>query len=123
MNKIFLLTIALLLSSYAQAFAILCRGTEPFWSASVSDTSIEMELFGTEKKSISIKTTGSPRGMTEEFIKIYYDEKNKPVATVLSDECNDGMSDFIYEKEVIIYMPEETFYGCCGDPNKPSTAY
>ena len=122
MNRIFLLTAALLIFSYSQAFAIICQGTEPFWVADITNTSIYVDVYGEDLKNIPITSTEAPRGRTEEFEKTYYNN-NRPVATVSLDRCNNGMSDLIYRKQVIIYIPTVgNLSGCCGDPiNSPDT--
>lgn len=99
----------------ANAFALECGGTEPFWGATVSKSSVDIRSLGEpENQSIAVTSVEAASGYTSEFLQIYKND-NGPVAVVTSNKCNDSMSDYIYPKEIIIFTGSETFYGCCGD--------
>ena len=95
-----------------------CGGTEPFWDIAITDEKIVFGMgFPTEEgTSEMISKVSTAHGMPntpDSFLRVYSNFRG-PVATVISQKCNDGMSDFIYPKEVILYTPFGTLYGCCG---------
>ena len=113
MIKSFALACAFFLVS-TQAFAINCHGTEPFWGAEITSDQVVYESPDlTEPMTYSITSVGAAAGYVSDFIQIYQNN-NGPVAIVKNQTCSDGMSDFDYPKEVIIFTGTATLYGCCG---------
>lgn len=96
------------------AYALNCFGTEPFWSANVQGDSINLDFISV-KSTFAISRVSSPAGMPNSagsFVKVYSDNRG-PVAAVISQPCNDGMSDKTYPKEIVLFTGEMTLYGCC----------
>lgn len=100
----------------SQSFALDCAGTEPFWGATLSSDKIEVTDVVMEESITVMPVTeiSGAHGYTSEFLQVYSNQ-NGPVAIVTSNSCNDGMSDFTYPKEVIIFTGTGTLYGCCGE--------
>ncbi|GHA42324.1 hypothetical protein GCM10007086_14890 [Photobacterium aphoticum] len=94
-----------------------CLGTEPFWGIDVkgkalifSDLSGEETLYNINFYSSSINHTN--RWVMQAINK----EAESPISLALhqTNQCTDGMSDFVYQHEVIITMPDHAVYsGCC----------
>lgn len=115
--KNFYFSTLLLLSLNSKSYAMDCHGTEPFWGAKVTTQKILVDSYD-EKTEFQVASVSAPMGMLNEdegLVRIYSDERG-PLATVISHECNDGMSDNIYPKEILIFTSEGTRYGCCGIP-------
>ncbi|MBL6991407.1 MAG: hypothetical protein ISR65_16610 [Bacteriovoracaceae bacterium] len=111
MKKIFA-SVLLSIVFCGQLHALDCFGTEPFWGAKVSDSSVELNMMDNKISTFPILKTLAAAGMTSKFLKVYSDNRG-PVATVISQKCNDGMSDIVHPKEVVIYTPTAVLYGCC----------
>jgi len=111
-----LILIFLSLFTYQTAAAITCHGTEPFWQAKIISDSFVLDIFG-QRKIFSSIVLSAPHGMpntNEGFVRVYSDARG-PVATMISQTCNNGMSDNLYPKEIIIYTENGSLYGCCGE--------
>lgn len=116
MKMLMIFSIAIL-SQYS--LALNCTGTEPFWSAEVSEQSVKFENNSVEEtKTFPISEISGANGYTADFIKIYWNA-DKPVAVVTSNECSDSMSDLVYPKEIILFDGKATYYGCCGKGVEP----
>lgn len=114
MQKLLLGVAALILSDYS--FALNCHGTEPFWSAQLSADKVTVSL-GLGKSITEIASVSSPLGMPDSensFVRVY-SSSNGPVATTIAQQCNNGMSDDMYPYEIIIFTPNGSLYGCCGE--------
>lgn len=110
-----LLSILACLSVSSQAFAISCHGTEPFWGAEITDKEVVLDYPGDEKvPELLVDEVGAAAGYVSDYIKVYKNQGN-PVAVVLGNKCSDGMSDFTYPQEVMIFNGSTTLYGCCGE--------
>lgn len=110
-----ILTLTTLALFNAQALALDCRGTEPFWAATLTNSALTLEFPGEKVAPLPITSTKGASGMSEDFLKVYKDERG-PVAVLQSQECSDGMSDHIFPQEVILFTGSQTLYGCCGQP-------
>ena len=111
----FFWALALLVASQ-QSFATTCMGTEPFWIAQVSEQTIDVNLWGSPESAVSLSITSSGKayGLPESVLKSYFND-HRPVATLTSAQCSDGMSDRIYPQTAIIYLNDtHILYGCCG---------
>jgi len=116
MNKFIMSLIGL---SFCQsAFALDCFGTEPFWSAEVSTEIISLEI-DRSQSAFQVTHISGARGYTEDFVKIFSNSQG-PVAVIKAANCNDGMSDNEFEKEILLFTPAGTLYGCCGPAKKSS---
>lgn len=97
-------------------FAMRCFGTEPFWSAEVSGSTVKFEYLGDDKKlNMNITEVSSPLGMPNtdaSYVRVYKDGK-KLVAVVTANKCDDGMSENDYAKEIVLFYKESALFGCC----------
>ena len=99
----------------ANALAMNCRGTEPGWIAKISDGEIVLEGQGyPAPKTLSVNSVSSAEGSSVDLLAIY-SNNNGPVAAMKTIECNDGMSDDNFPKEIIIFTGTAVLHGCCGD--------
>ncbi len=113
MKSMFSFFVFALLTSNAQA--LNCSGTEPFWGATVSDDKIVLEGPGYETPySIAVTGVTSAIGISADFLKVYSND-NGQVAVVTGNKCTDGMSDFEFPNEIILFTGSGTLYGCCGE--------
>ena len=112
MKKLILLTVAALFSM--NTMALSCHGTEPFWGAKISETEIVVDLIEGEPKVFPVSDVIEAAGFASGFVTTYSNQK-VPVAVTSSNECNNGMSDHIFPKEVIIFLGDSVLYGCCGE--------
>ncbi len=97
----------------SSAFALNCHGTEPFWGATVSSTEITLEDPVLENKKVSVvQKVEAASGFTAEYMSIYSDNRG-PLAIVMTRECNNGMSDDIFPKEIILFTDSGVLSGCC----------
>lgn len=110
MKSIFLSILVSLFS--LNALALNCHGTEPFWSADLSTDKIVFDNFG-DVETFPVSEIDSAFGYTASFLQIYKNNRG-PVAIVTTNKCSDGMSDFEYPNEIILFTGTGTFYGCCG---------
>ncbi len=116
MNKLISLAFAVSALFLCQnSFALDCHGTEPFFKAQVSSSLFTLENDGV-KDSQPITKVSTAVGTQESFLQVFSNDAG-PVAVVKSAECNNGMSDEIFPKEVIIFSKGNVFYGCCGKAN------
>lgn len=102
----------------ANALALDCHGTEPFWNATISDQEVYLSGSGYEPGiTYAVSEVNGPEGMQESFAQVYYGElgRYQPLAVVTSTKCSDGMSDFEFPQEIFLFTGTETLYGCCGE--------
>lgn len=110
MSRLLLLASLLLMS--AEAFSLECHGTEPFWAAQVSNEKIELSYPDETGSSFTVTRVESPFGVSGEYMSVYSDARG-PLAVVTARECNNGMSDEIFPREVLIFTGTGTLVGCC----------
>ncbi len=97
------------------AFAVNCAGTEPFWGAQILTDKIVLEGPGYEvPMALPVTSVSGASGLTADFLKVYSND-NGQVAVITSNKCTDGMSDYEFPNEIIIFTGTETLYGCCGE--------
>ena len=99
------------LGTISQAKTLTCHGAEPFWGATLSDTSIELDLTG-EISSHPIEKVSPAAGFAPSFVSVYSDARG-PVAVTITRKCDNGMSEEIFAKEIVIFTGLTTLYGCC----------
>ena len=112
MNKLLLLII--IFSFNSASAALSCFGTEPFWSAKVSDEAVILKLWD-DKQTLIVSDVSAPAGMPNieiGHIRILSDKRG-PLAVLTANSCSDGMSDEDYPKEIILFSGSTTLYGCC----------
>lgn len=111
-------TIALLALAFTMASATAseysCFGTEPFWDVKISKTHMSFSDFDDQPKVEEIISRETAAGVGDEYAFVV---KSKSLsATVITGECNDGMSDNIYTHHVMVEGGDvfnRPVYGCC----------
>lgn len=89
---------------------LACFGTEPFFSAAVTRDSLYFNLFGEREVEEKILSKINARG-TREFA---FTVKSRSLSvSVITGDCNDGMSDRIYSYHLLLEKGDQVFYGCC----------
>lgn len=110
MKKVFLVLLFLFsLNIFAQS-ELRCFGTEPFFSASITENTFAFTLIGLDGISLPIESKTNAHG-TRDFA---YKVKSQGVeASIITGECNDGMSDRVYSHHILIEIGKNIYYGCC----------
>lgn len=111
MRKLLSVIALFALCSIAQGAELTCFGTEPFWGAEISRNKISINDFD---KTITEKVhhKRSAAGTTEGYNDVYQ-TRNMTVVTKLTNNCNDGMSDNIFEYDVTLITKTKVLTGCC----------
>ena len=108
--------IALLVFTFSvstMAGDLTCSGTEPFWGLQIKRDKVL--FFGPKVKIITTEKIMSKRDAvnTNSDFAFVVTTESKATATVVTGECNDGMSDKTYSKHIIYKNNEFVLYGCC----------
>lgn len=99
-----------ILSLSFNASALTCYGTEPFFGLAIDSTSMSFGFYGAEGLSEKIISTTDARG-TKGFA---YKVRTKNMsASIITGDCNDGMSDRNYPFHLLLERGNDVFYGCC----------
>lgn len=93
-----------------------CVGTEPFWSADVSEKTVIVSSPGEERETLLIAQRSYPQGTAPSFGEVI--RAGKPgvdaTLTIRSDsKCNDGMSEQTYTHEIWFLRNNTLVVGCC----------
>lgn len=116
-----ILTLLLILSF--NSFAYECHGTEPFWSAKVNNKEISLKHRMKDTKLVISKKT-SPAGMPDKdlsSVRILWRSEKSPLAVIVTNNiCSNGMNDYLYPKNIVLFLVNETLKGCCGKPVNPN---
>ena len=92
-----------------------CGGTEPFWSAEISDEAFIFNAFWEEEESISYPINAAPRAHTIGY-PVFLMLEGGGVASLSPNTCSDGMSDTNYGWTLSLVRPgayEAAYAGCC----------
>ena len=111
--KTLILTFSILIS--VNTFATTqfeCVGTEPFWSLKTTDKMIKIQdPINLKGDSLEIISRKSAAQTSEDYATVI---KSKYISlSILRGECNDGMSDEIYNFSVIVDKGDTVLAGCC----------
>lgn len=92
-----------------------CSGTEPFWGLKIKNGKVV--FFSPNNKIITTEKIISKRDAanTSSDFAFVVTTESSATATVITGECNDGMSDRIYSKHIIYKNNEYVLYGCCDE--------
>jgi len=99
---------------------LTCGGTEPFWSAEVSDEALVFSAFWEEEESISYPINAAPRAHTIGF-PVFLMLEGGGVASLSPNTCSDGMSDATYGWTLNLVRPgvyDTAYSGCCTLPRE-----
>ncbi|MGF1689173.1 hypothetical protein L4C36_21305 [Photobacterium japonica] len=94
-----------------------CLGTEPFWGIDVKGKALIFSDLGGEQTLFNINFYSSSINHTNRWVmQAINKDAEQPISLALYEtgECTDDMSDFRYQHEVIVTMPDHAVYsGCC----------
>jgi len=93
-----------------------CFGTEPFWGMELTQNKLILDLFGDSKISEDLISRETAQGVGEEYV--FVASTKTASATIITGECNDGMSDDIFSHHVVYKNASTTLYGCCNKTSK-----
>lgn len=112
MKKIWILSLLALSFSASAQTEYSCFGTEPFWGLKMNSKEIAFDIAGENSPKIEkIVSKTSAQGMVETFA--FAVKTQNSTATIITGECNDGMSDNIYPLHIFYTTGKSAFYGCC----------
>ncbi len=115
MKKYFaLICLVFSMSSFAKT-NLACFGTEPFFSAAVTSDSLYFNLIGDEELEEKIISKTNAQG-TREFA--FTVKSNNLSVSVITGDCNDGMSDRIYSYHLLLEKGDQVYYGCCNKTSR-----
>lgn len=106
---IFSLLVMVSFNSFASV-NLACVGTEPFFRSVVSSQTIHFELLGTQALSQQVLNKTDARGTKDFAFKVSSPNMS---ANIITGDCNDGMSDRIYNYHLLLEVGREVYYGCC----------
>lgn len=100
-----------LMSTASFASTVSCFGTEPFWSVSTTKKELMYSDPVSRTRPLPITSVTQAAGFTEGFAFIVKTESTR--LTVIRGECNDGMSDNVYDYHAVYEMGDTMLAGCC----------
>lgn len=109
MKYISLLLVLFSMNAFART-NLTCVGTEPFFKAQITARSVDFLLLGVGSVSEEITSKTNARGTNEFAYKVKTPSMS---ASVITGDCNDGMSDRIYSHHLLLEVGSEVYYGCC----------
>ena len=92
-----------------------CGGTEPFWSAGISDETLVFSAFWAEEESVSHSINATPRAHGIGY-PVFLMLDGGGVASLSPDACSDWMSDATYGWTLNLVRPgvyDTAYSGCC----------
>lgn len=92
------------------ASALTCYGTEPFFGLAIDSTSMIFGFYGVGELREKIISKTDAQG-TKDFA--YKVRTNNMSASIITGDCNDGMSDRNYSFHLLLERGNDVFYGCC----------
>ncbi|QDK40417.1 hypothetical protein DOM21_02895 [Bacteriovorax stolpii] len=109
---------SMLLSLSAMAADYSCSGTEPFWDLKIEGNTVTFNEFMADETTTKeeIISRVDAQGLAPDFAFVV--ETKNAKATIVTGECNDGMSDNIYEKHIMYTTGNSVLYGCCNEITK-----
>ncbi len=104
---------ALLLVLSTQTFATeySCFGTEPFWGIKITEKVLKFDEIIEVKADEVILSKTQAHGTMSDYA--FLVETDKTQISVVTGECNDGMSDNIYSHHALVKTGSQVLYGCC----------
>lgn len=116
-KMITLLTLAFSLSAMASS-DYACGGTEPFWNMKLEGDKITFNAMMEDQYSTTrdVLARTDAAGMSADFAFVV--KARNMNATIITGECNDGMSDIVYSKHIVLTFGETVLYGCCNPIKK-----
>jgi uncharacterized membrane protein len=141
--KLYLMFLSALIASPALAVEKMeCGGTEPFWSAVISDQQITLELSGrtitypkptyapatgaSADSVMSIQATGKAKRLTgfvvNETLMVLADKKGKAPDDRFTFRayCSDGMSERSFPFSIHLIVDGKPYTGCCASTSNPA---
>lgn len=100
---------------YGVPAGLSCGGTEPFWSATMDETSFEFSAFWHEPESVSYAIEATPRARSIGY-PVFLMLDGGGVAVLEPRYCSDGMSDIPQGWTLEVVLPgqyDRALDGCC----------
>ncbi len=95
-----------------------CGGTEPFWSLVLTPGNGAYHPIDGADRSFALTSSVRLSGIADFWSIEGHDEASKQAVSLTlqkTDQCSDGMSDFIYDYEIALSQgSQRTLWGCCG---------
>ncbi len=108
-NTFLALVLALSTQSFAAEYS--CFGTEPFWGITITEDVLKFDEIIEVKADEVILSKTDAAGTTSDYA--FSVETAKTQISVITGECNDGMSDNIYSHHALVKTDSQVLYGCC----------
>ncbi len=89
--------------------SFVANGTEPFWSADISPTSVS---YSTPGETDTITKIYETRQSEQNGMIIVKDAKGEFFITLKKEECSNGMSDIKFPYTATVLMGADTLKGC-----------
>lgn len=103
-------------STSFEGLALTCGGTEPFWSLKVEgDQALYHPMVG-DDETWTLTSREKAAGRTDYEILLGVDSQGGSLSLAIqkTGQCSDGMSDFVYDKEILVTREGgEALAGCC----------
>ncbi|HET9843691.1 MAG TPA: hypothetical protein VFP93_03430 [Gammaproteobacteria bacterium] len=97
----------------------VCKGTEPFWNAEISEKSLTFQKIDEESQTYTLENVQHALGLQDDFLTKYQLRQEGAVKGTIfllkTGNCSDGMSDEIFPYSVILDRDNDAslHYGCC----------
>lgn len=94
-----------------------CFGTEPFWDLQTKESTLSWDNFGDVPTRFQITSVSPAHGTGLGWTTLITAEKEGEKISLITrkEECNDGMSDNIYQYSAYVQTANGLFVGCCNE--------
>ena len=106
-----IMALLLVLSTQTFAAEYSCFGTEPFWGIKITEEVLSFDEIIEVKADEVILSKTQAAGTTSDYA--FSVETANTQISVVTGECNDGMSDNIYSHHALVKTDSQVLYGCC----------
>ncbi|MBD2440288.1 COG3650 family protein [Nostoc sp. FACHB-110] len=90
----------------------VARGTEPFWSVTVSKSGIVYSSPEVKKQTFPYVAPLTAQGRSADFVRVYRLRGNNTLILKKDNACSDGMSDKQYPYSAILILGNKVLEGC-----------
>jgi len=125
----FLSFLVVISTTFAQAEAFRCVGTEPFWSYQLDEATAvaQFSLVASSKYMFkNVQLTSAKNDKSVRFLVSSKNNEDSSSAWITDTEvffrksgCNDGMSDSSYPYEIYLNINDKAYVGCCFTTERP----
>jgi uncharacterized membrane protein len=96
----------------ANSEKFVARGTEPFWSVSVSKSGIVYSSPDVKKQTFPYVAPLKAQGRPDDFVRVYRLRGNNTLIIKKDNACSDGMSDNKYPYSAVLILGNKVLDGC-----------